>query len=108
MLGTLIVNGTTGFIMVVTFAFCLPERLIAGTPSYFFAYIDTFYYATGSKAGASVMTALITLLVFCSTISAVATSSRQMFAFARDRGLPFSSFLCRVSPEDIWNISFGI
>ncbi len=29
-------------------------------------------------------------------MSAVATASRQMFAFARDRCLPFSNFLCRV------------
>lgn len=97
MIWTLILNGTTGFIMVVTFAFCIPNRLILATPSYGFTYIDTFYSATGSKVGASIMTALITLLCLCSTISAVATSSRQMFAFARDRGLPFSSVLCKVS-----------
>jgi len=97
MMWTLIINGTTGFIMVVTFAFCIPDQLISGVPNYGFTYIDVFYNSTGSTAAASVMTALITLLCFCSTISAAATSSRQMFAFARDRGLPFSSFLCRVS-----------
>ncbi|KAK5165237.1 uncharacterized protein LTR77_009335 [Saxophila tyrrhenica] len=102
MMWTLIINGTTGFIMVVTFAFCLPDRLVTGNPAYFFAYIDTFYNATGSIAAASVMTALIATLCLCSTISAVATSSRQMFAFARDGGLPFSAFLCRVRPG--WDI----
>jgi choline transport protein len=96
MILTLIVNGTTGFIMVITFAFCLPDRLVTATPLYFFTYIDVFYNSTNNKAAASILTALITTLVLCSTISAVATSSRQMFAFARDRGLPFSSFLCKV------------
>ena len=32
----------------------------------------------------------------------IRTASRQMFAFARDRGLPFSDFLCRVRPG--WDI----
>lgn len=99
MMWTLIINGTTGFIMVVTFAFCLPDNLVTATPAYFFTYIDVFYNSTQNKAAASIMTALITILCLCSTISAVATSSRQMFAFARDRGLPFSGFLCRVRHE---------
>jgi hypothetical protein len=34
-------------------------------------------------------------MCLCSTISNVATASRQMFAFARDRGMPCSDFLCR-------------
>lgn len=102
MVWTLVLNGATGFIMVITFAFCISDLTAALTPTYTFAYIDTFYTATGSKAAASVMAALITLMCLCSTISNVATASRQMFAFARDRGLPFSSFLCRVKPG--WDI----
>lgn len=43
MVGTLIINGVTGFIMVITFAFCLPSLAIAEVPHYAFAYIDTFY-----------------------------------------------------------------
>ncbi|KAK5687105.1 hypothetical protein LTS10_001242 [Elasticomyces elasticus] len=102
MVWTLILNGATGFIMVITFAFCITDIEAALAPSYYFTYIDVFYNATGSRAAASVMTALITLMCLCSTISNVATASRQMFAFARDRGLPFSDFLCRVRPG--WDI----
>ena len=82
--------------MVITFAFCIPDVDKAIYPTYVFTYIDVFYNSTQSRAAASVMAALITLMCLCSTISAVATASRQIFAFARDRGLPFSSFLCRV------------
>lgn len=96
MFWTLILNGTTGFIMTITFAFCITDLDAALAPAYEFAYIDIFYSATQNKAGATVMTCLITLMCLCSTISNVATASRQMFAFARDRGLPFSSFLCKV------------
>ncbi|KAK5136332.1 hypothetical protein LTR08_003705 [Meristemomyces frigidus] len=102
MMWTLVLNGATGFIMVVTFAFCIGDLEAALKPNYMFAYIDVFYNATGSKAGASVMACLITLMCLCSTISNVATASRQMFAFARDRGLPYSGFLCKVKPG--WDI----
>ena len=43
------------------------------------------------------MACIIILMALCSTISNVATASRQMFAFARDQGLPFSEFLSQVS-----------
>lgn len=95
MMWTLILNGLTGFVMVITFAFCIVDLDEAITPKYSYAYIDVFYNATRNKAGATVMACLIILMCLCSTISNVATASRQMFAFARDCGMPFSNFLCR-------------
>lgn len=95
MMWTLILNGFTGFVMVITFAFCIGDLESAISPRYSYAYIDVFYTATNNKAGATVMSSLITLMCLCSTISNVATASRQMFAFARDRGMPCSDFLCR-------------
>jgi amino acid transporter len=102
MIWAIVLNGTTGFIMTVTFAYCIGPLDAAIQPPYFFAFIGTFYNATGSKAGATVMTCIITLLTLCSAISNVATASRQMFAFARDRGLPAADFLSYVRPG--WDI----
>lgn len=105
MLWTLILNGVTGLIMTITFAFCLGDITAALTPKYNFTYIDVFYNSTQSRAGATIMASLITLMTLCSTISNVATASRQMFAFARDSGLPFATFLSKVrtgkSPEHL-------
>jgi choline transport protein len=102
MIWAIVLNGTTGFIMTVTFAYCIGPLDAAVQPPYFFAFIGTFYNATGSRGGATVMTLIITLLTLCSAISNVATASRQMFAFARDRGLPASDFLSYVRPG--WEI----
>jgi hypothetical protein len=102
MIWAIVLNGTTGFIMAVTFAYCIGPIDAAIHPPYFFAFIGTFYNATGSKAGATAMTCIITLLTLCSAISNVATASRQMFAFARDRGLPAADFLSYVRPG--WDI----
>jgi len=102
MVWTLILNGTTGLIMVITFAYCLGPLDAAQKPAYGFAFIGTFYNATQSKAGTTIMTALITVLSLCSAISNVATGSRQLFAFARDNGLPFGRILSYVRPG--WDI----
>ena len=97
MMWTVILNGSTGFIMVLTFCFCIGNIEDAlNTPSGQ-PYIQVFLSATGSYAGATVMAALIIFMTLCATIGVVAAASRQMFAFARDRGLPFASFLSHVS-----------
>jgi choline transport protein len=48
------------------------------------------------------MTALLIINVTSACISTVATVSRQTWAFARDNGLPFSTFIAHVKPG--WNI----
>ena len=73
-----------------------PLQLALEAP-YFFTFIGTFYNATQSRAGATIMSCIIILLNLCSCISNVATASRQMFAFARDQGLPFADFISHVS-----------
>ncbi|KAM3420290.1 hypothetical protein BST61_g3575 [Cercospora zeina] len=98
MVSTLILNGITGLVMVITFAYCIGPIEAALQPQYNFAFIGTFYNATQSHAGATAMTCIITTLTLCSAISNVATASRQMFAFARDHGLPFASILSYVQP----------
>lgn len=98
MIWTLVLNGVTGFVMIVTFAYTIGSIEAAVEPVYNFAFIGTFYNATQSKVGTTVMTCIITILTFCSAISNVATASRQMFAFARDGGLPFSRLWRYVQP----------
>jgi len=97
MVWTLVFNGIAGFIMSVTFAYCLGPMEDALMPGYNFAFIGTFYAATRSRAGATVMSCIIIILTWCSAVSNVATASRQLFAFARDRAVPFSDVMSYVS-----------
>lgn len=96
MVWTLILNGSTGLIMVVTFAFCVGniDEVIASQTG--FAFIQVFLNATGSVRAATGMTVVIMVMQFCAAISNVATTSRQIYAFARDKGLPFSDILSKV------------
>lgn len=91
------VNGSLGFIMVITFCFTLGNIFdILATPTGY-PFIQVFYNATQSNAGTSIMTAILIINITSACISTVATVSRQTWSFARDKGLPFSSFIAHVS-----------
>ena len=96
MMWTLILNGSTGLVMIITMAFCVGDidEVLASQTG--FAFIQVFLNATGSVSAATGMTCVIMIMQFCAAISNVATTSRQIYSFARDNGLPFSSFFAQV------------
>jgi amino acid transporter len=61
-----------------------------------YPFIDLFYNATKSKAAATVMTVIVVINFTASGIAVMATASRQIWAFARSKGLPFSTWFAPV------------
>jgi len=61
-----------------------------------YPYIQIFYNVTGSLAATNAMTALVLILGFFGNVTVMAGSSRQLFAFARDEGMPFSKWISKV------------
>ena len=57
-----------------------------------------FYRSTQSKAATSLLTLLIMYIGTMALFSAMTSVSRLTWAFARDRGLPFSDFFAQVHP----------
>lgn len=90
------INGSLGFIMVITFCFTLGSVFDILTTPTGYPFIQVFYNATQSNAGTSIMTAILIVNITSACISTVATVSRQTWSFARDQGLPFSSFIAHV------------
>lgn len=97
MVWTLILNGSTGLVMIITLAFCVGDIDGVLSSQTGFAFIQVFLNATGSVGAATGMTIVIMVMQFCAAISNVATTSRQVYSFARDKGLPFSDFFAQVS-----------
>lgn len=60
--------------------------------------IAVFQEATGTVGGALGLTILITIIALVSLVFLMAQSSRVVFSFARDKGLPFSSIISKVHP----------
>ncbi len=101
MIWTTVFNGLLGFVMIITFCFCLGPLLAAVETPTGYAFIQVFYGATQSYAGANAMSALIIIMATFCNLSIVATASRQLFAFARDQGVPFGGWLAYVRPSPL-------
>ncbi|KAI4190671.1 MAG: hypothetical protein LQ348_003620 [Seirophora lacunosa] len=92
MLVTTLFNGAIGFGMVLAVLFVtidITSVLESPVAALGFPYMQIFYDSVGSAGGATAMTVILLIMTVCGTISALATSSRLIWAFARDRGLPF-------------------
>ena len=90
------INASLGFIMAVTLVFTLGDvdslfDSVTRQP-----FIQLFFNATRSYAGTNVMVAIVVILLAACCVSEVATASRQIWSFARDRGLPFSGWISQV------------
>jgi choline transport protein len=102
MIWTAAVNSTLGFLMLVTFSFCLGDVESAISSPTGQPHIQIMYNATQSIPGATVLASIMTIMAVFGCVNNVATCSRQLFSFARDQGVPFSGFLSRVRPG--WDI----
>jgi choline transport protein len=67
-----------------------------------FPFIQVFYNAVGSKGGAAAMSCILVVSAIANAMTNMATASRQLFAFARDKGLPFHDWFAYVPPR--WEI----
>ena len=97
MMSAVVVNSVLGFVMLVTICFTLGDidSILASPTGY--PFIQVFFNSTGSYAGTNVMTAILIITLTASTITEVATASRQLWSFARDNGVPFGEFFSHVS-----------
>ena len=85
------------FGMVISYLFCIKSIPDALSDPTGFPFIYVFRQATGSTGGTTGLTVVIFLLITMITTSAMASTSRQTFAFGRDKGLPFGSWIGHVS-----------
>ena len=102
MILTTVFNGAMGWIMIITFCMVLGnlDDVIAtptGQP-----YIAVFYNVTQSYVGASVLSALVIVMAMFCNLSITATASRQLFAFARDQGVPYARWFAYIPPG--WDV----
>jgi len=88
-----LLNVGMGLIMLVTMLFCIGplENALASEAPYLILFKNT-----GSDAVAYTLLCILLLLVFSGNITALASTSRELWAFSRDNGFPFSSWISKV------------
>lgn len=101
MFSAAVINYAVGFIATVTLVSNLgnlEEVLATSTGQPWVAVIQN---ATGSKAATIVLIVVMIFMFFFCGVNQTTTTSRQIWAFARDKGLPFHDFISRVRPSGV-------
>ena len=108
MILSVLINGVLGLGMLIATMFCLGDvDKITSTPPTQYPFMAIFAQAAGSSSGGAGMVAFIIFTFICGTTTALASSSRMTWSFARDHRLPFSKFLSRVSLHWVAYLGFG-
>jgi choline transport protein len=97
MMWTWLGNGLMGWIMAITFCFCVGDTMSVLLTPLGAQQVQVFLNTTGSAAGATGLTCIMLVIGVFACVAVMATNSRQLFAFARDNGVPFSSTFSKVS-----------
>ena len=84
------------FAVLITFLFCIDDVSEAIDSPTSFAFMYVFRSAIGTAAGATGLAYIILILNLFVAASVFAVTSRQLFAFARDDGMPGSGWLAKV------------
>lgn len=99
MITSSLLNYALGFTTTVTFMMNLgnvDDLLDSATGQPWVALIQRI---TESQAATIVFLVLMIIMYFFCAVNAVTTSSRQIWSFSRDKGLPFHKFLSKVRPK---------
>lgn len=85
---SVLINGPLGFSMLIAMLFCLGDIEAALVSPTGYPFMAIFLQATHSVAGTATMGAIITTMGICTSVGMLASTSRQFWSFARDRGIP--------------------
>jgi amino acid transporter len=105
---TIFVNGTLGIAAFIAVLFSIGDIQAALDSPTGYPFIEIFFSATHSRAGATAMASVLIVLIICATFGYVASASRQLWAFARDRGVPFSKQISHVRSLILSNFSCNL
>lgn len=87
-MSSILLNGVMGFGIALALLFCMGDvEAILGT-STGYPSIEIFRQAVQSITGAALMAAVIITMALCATLAVMASASRQLWAFSRDRAVP--------------------
>ncbi len=97
MMGAYLLNGALGLVFLVAYMFVITDVEAALNHPTGYPHIWAFSQAVSPGGVVALNTIPITLL-FAGTLTFNLSTSRQTWAFARDKGLPFSNWIGYVHP----------
>ena len=96
---TITINGTLGFAALIAMLFCLSdlEAALEASETMFYPFLEVFYAGVKSRGGAVAMALVILTLAIASSVGIYASASRMIWSFSRDKGIPFSKHVSKLS-----------
>ncbi|KAF4962587.1 hypothetical protein FSARC_9365 [Fusarium sarcochroum] len=96
MVGSVGVNGLMGLVYVIVILFATgPLESLLQTPTGF-PFMQIFLDSTKSKAATTVLSVVVISIAIAATAAGITSTSRTLWAFARDRSTPFDKHLSKV------------
>ncbi|TVY39031.1 Choline transport protein [Lachnellula occidentalis] len=119
MIYAILVGGVTGVAFILVILFCLTDINTVLSTSTKMPIAELIYHATGSRAAAVVLTVMLGVCFINGTNGCTTSASRLLFAMARDKGMPFSSYFSTINPKThvpsravafcfVFNVLFGL
>lgn len=90
------IGAATGFIFLIAVCFCIGSIEGVANSATGVPIIQIFYDSTQSVAGSTCLTVLLIVIDIGCANALTAEGGRAVYAFARDRGLPFSDLWSKV------------
>lgn len=97
MLGGFVFNGLLAFGSLLTILYTMGDLAAALTTPTGWPILEIYFQATNSYVGTSCLAAITFVIGFVAFFGALASTSRLVWAFARDNGLPGSRYFSHVS-----------
>ena len=97
---SMFLNGALGFAIIIAFAYSVQDieaSLNSPVGQASFASLDIYQKGTGSISGAVTLGAIAVFMQMWSNTANMASASRMLWAFCRDKAVPGWSFFLRVS-----------
>ncbi|KAF2186370.1 amino acid transporter-like protein [Zopfia rhizophila CBS 207.26] len=99
MLGSILINGVTGFAMLIAILFCIGDIEAALNTPTGYPFIEILTQGSRSIGGGTALSSLLVTMFICATLGIVASASRQLWAFARDNAVPNARIISHVEPR---------
>ncbi|KAH8711833.1 amino acid/polyamine transporter I [Phaeosphaeriaceae sp. PMI808] len=96
MMTAILINGIMGLAMLIVILYCMGDIDKALNSPTGYPFIEIMTQGTRSIAGGTALSAGLVLMFCFGTITVVATTSRQLWAFARDAAVPNAALVSSV------------
>ncbi|KAI1861404.1 uncharacterized protein JN550_010784 [Neoarthrinium moseri] len=119
MMYAVMVGGATGIIFILVILFCITDPNTVLSTNTNMPISELILQATGSRAAATILTLMLAVCFINGTNGCVTSSSRLLYAMARDKGIVYHDYFARIAPgfdvpirtiifTFVFNILFGL